>query len=248
MHFTDPDDEDRSRNNKSIFDKFKRKNSTTGGNSMPVTTRISELSNMADLSQEDALAAMSADRRGKQRLAESSGMASSYTQGQTSQGLDGTDPDSTFNVTRESNESTTQKKRKAKFSFNPFKRRSKAPETSSDPKAGISEDSTVGGDRSCDEQSDRKKTTHLQNGLLVQNVPYDKEMQESVDQYSMIRGADTFNEEMGDDTVKSFADGGYEKRVKFNEVPESTRATECQERAVNMALGKKTGNYTKIIN
>ena len=64
----------------------------------------------------------------------------------------------------------------------------------------------------------------------------------------MIRGADTFNDEAGDDTVKSFADGGYEKRVKFNEVPEPTRATECQERAVNMPLGKKTGNCSKIMN
>lgn len=105
---------------------------------MPVGTRISELSNIADLSQEDALVNMSADRRGK-RLVESTGMASSYTAGQTSQALDGADPDSTFNVTRESNESTTQKKKKGKFSFNPFKKKSKAPEASTDPKAGISE-------------------------------------------------------------------------------------------------------------
>lgn len=96
MHFTDPDEEDRMshRSNKnSIFDKLLRKNSSTGGNSMPVGTRISELSNIADLSQEDAL---SADRRAK-RPAESSGMASSYTAGQTSQALDGADQDSTFN-------------------------------------------------------------------------------------------------------------------------------------------------------
>lgn len=90
-----------------------------------------------------------------------------------------------------------------------------------------------------------KKTA---NGLLVQNVQYDKEMQESVDQYSMIRGGEAFNDEGADDTVKSFADGDYDKRVKFNEVPEGTRTTECQDKAVNMPLGKKTGNYSKIMN
>lgn len=37
----------------------------------------------------------------------------------------------------------------------------------------------------------------------------------------MIRGRDTFNDYgEEDDTVKSFADGEYSKRVKFNEVPD----------------------------
>ena len=57
----------------------------------------------------------------------------------------------------------------------------------------------------------------------------------------MIRGGDAYGDEVADD-VKSFADGSYEKRVKFNEVPESTRTTECQDRVMNMQLGKKTGN------
>lgn len=48
MHFTDPDDEERSKNNQSIFRKILRKNSSSGMNSMPVNTRISELSNMAN--------------------------------------------------------------------------------------------------------------------------------------------------------------------------------------------------------
>lgn len=102
MDFTDQDDEERSKNKQSIFDKILRKNSTTGAGSMPVNTRISELSNMANISQEE-LVNMSAGGKAK-RPAESSGMHSSYSGPQTSGAIDGADLDSTFNATRESNE------------------------------------------------------------------------------------------------------------------------------------------------
>lgn len=110
---------------------------------------------------------MSADRKGGKRQAESSGMHLSYSGGQTSQAIDGADPDSTFNATRESNESAAQKKKKGIFSFYPFKKKTKQ----EDPKAGISEDSTGGGDLSC--YDELKKTAHFQEGLIVQDVPYD---------------------------------------------------------------------------
>ena len=104
MDFTSQDDEERSRKNPSIFEKILRKNSGAAMHSMPVNTRISELSNMANISQEE-LVNMSADRKAK-RPVESSGMHSSYSGGQTSQVIDGADLDSTFNATRESNGST----------------------------------------------------------------------------------------------------------------------------------------------
>lgn len=82
---------------------------------------------------------------------------------------------------------------------------------------------------------------------MVQNVPYDKAMEETVARYSRMRGRDPQDEE--DDTVKSFADGEPQRRIKYNEVPDaSTRTTECQERAMNMQLGKKAGNLSKIMN
>ena len=91
-------------------------------------------------------------------------MASSYTAGQMSQALDGADPDSTFNVTRESNESSTQKKKRGKFFSNPFKKKSKAPDSSTDGgKGGITDQSTVGGDPD-DQSNDFKRTA---NGLVV---------------------------------------------------------------------------------
>jgi len=88
---------------------------------MPANTRISELSNMANISQ-DELLNMSADRRGK-RAAESSGMHWSESGGQASQVIDGADPDSTINQTRDTNESTTKKK---KGFFNLFSMRKKS--------------------------------------------------------------------------------------------------------------------------
>lgn len=149
------------------------------------------------------------------------------------------------------------------FFLNPFRKRTKP--VSGDPKAGNSEDSTVGGDdhrrthsgdRSGstpsdlneEEQRELKKTGHFLDGLLVQNVPYDKDMQETVERYSMARGRDAYNEDEEDDTVKSFADGSSSRRIAYNEVPDqSTRTTECQER-MNANLGKKAGNLSRIMN
>jgi hypothetical protein len=192
--------------------------------SMPANTRISELSNIANISQ-DELLNMSADRKAAKRPAESSGMHWSYSGGQASQVIDGADPDSTINQTRDTNESTTKKK---KGFFNIFRKKSK-------PMEKATEDSVLLSHRSeSDEHSataDSKKRGHMMSdSLLVQNVPYDKDMQARVDQYSLIRSRDA-NEDGEDDTVKSFADGGQNRRVEFYEVPDSTRTAEYQQRA-----------------
>jgi len=78
--------------------------------------------------------------------------------------------------------------------------------------------------------------------LLVQNVPYDKDMQARVDQYGLIRSRGAPNEDGEDDTVKSFADGGQHRRVEFYEVPDSTRMAEYQSQRVGQQQhGKKAG-------
>ena len=65
----------------------------------------------------------------------------------------------------------------------------------------------------------------------------------------MARACDHYEDE-ADDTVKSFADGeDSNRRIKYNEVPDdSTRTTMCQDKAMGMNLGKKTGNLSKIMN
>lgn len=40
------------------------------------------------------------------------------------------------------------------------------------------------------------------------NVPYDRDMQDKVKHYSMVRSRDGRNDDGDEDTVKSFADGG----------------------------------------
>lgn len=220
----DQDDEEQSKGKKSFLDSILRKNGGSAMHSMPANTRISELSNIANISQ-DELLNMSADRKAAKRPAESSGMHWSYSGGQASQVIDGADPDSTINQTRDTNESTTKKK---KGFFNIFRKKSK-------PMEKATEDSVLLSHRSeSDEHSataDSKKRGHMMSdSLLVQNVPYDKDMQARVDQYSLIRSRDA-NEDGEDDTVKSFADGGQNRRVEFYEVPDSTRTAEYQQRA-----------------
>lgn len=103
----DPDEDDQSKTKKSFVDSLFRKNGGTAMHSMPANTRISELSNMASISQEELLN-MSADRRAKR----ADGSVMHWLQGgQASQVMDGADPESSVNMTRDTNESTTKKKR-----------------------------------------------------------------------------------------------------------------------------------------
>ena len=58
-----------------------------------------------------------------------------------------------------------------------------------------------------------KKTGHFNDeGIVVQNVQYDKDMQAEVLRYSMLRAGQHGDEE--DDTVKSFADGPSPRRAQ----------------------------------
>lgn len=172
MDFADPEEEDRSKHKQNLFGKLRKNSNADVVHSMPTNTRSSELSNLADISQDD-MVNMTVDRKGK-RPVESAGMHASYSGGQASQHIDGAD---LSDVTRESIDSNTGKKKKGLFSFNPFRRKTKQ---SGDPRSGISEASTVGGDDNRrthsgdnsdqpeEEQADpMKKTGHFYDDAIV---------------------------------------------------------------------------------
>lgn len=222
MDFADPEEEERTKNKQSLFGKFRKSSNAEQVHSMPNNTRGTELSNFAEISQDD-MVNLSADRKAK-RPVERAGMHTSYSGVQTSQPIDGND---LSNMSRESIDSTITKKKKG-FFFNPFKKKSKQ---GNDQKVGISEASTVGGDDNRrthsgdnsdpleEERADpMKKTGHFNDeAIVVQNVQYDADMKAQVERYSEIRAGDD-----EDDTVKSFADGQSQRRVQhqYNEVPD----------------------------
>ena len=64
MDFADPEEEDRSKHKQNLFGKLRKNSNADVVHSMPTNTRSSELSNLADISQDD-MVNMTVDRKAK---------------------------------------------------------------------------------------------------------------------------------------------------------------------------------------